>query len=382
MKNRPFITFLGLLLITISISASSYTGSDREHPMRGPVVINALELHKKEEFHPIVVPYPTRTIADRLLDANTIVLAKEDTEKPFTYEAHTAVKGSLTDAKEIKLFMNSVNRRLLNLFPERNCVLIRIDDGEKQVWETVGTPHPEIETLVYDILEDANSWNKDPKTRLDFFADRIQHSNSTISELSYLEIGRAPYSEIRKLRGIIPSSEIHAFLRDVQFVEWHALHILLLGLSNDPYDHKVIKDGFYAARYGTDKRLAAWAAAYIEIKPEEALAAIEREYLYTSGWELNEMKAVVMAVSAHASEGHMQLRDRIVEGYRKVLKNYPELATLVVENLMQWQRWDFVEIIDEIMNDPPPTFNYKTAFVLRLYIRAAKAKEDSLKGDH
>ena len=67
--------------------------------------------------HPIVVPYPTQSIADQVLEASIIVLAKESSVKPFTYTAHTALRGSLEDAREIDLFIDSSTRRLPEKIP-------------------------------------------------------------------------------------------------------------------------------------------------------------------------------------------------------------------------------------------------------------------------
>ena len=319
--------------------------------------------------HPIIVPYPTRTLADWLLDANTIVLARESADKPFTFEAHTAIKGSLTDAQEIDMFMNSQTRRLLNMYPERSLILIRIDDGEKPKWKIAGQPDPEIELLVFEILEHAASWDQDPQARLDFFAERFQSSNRTIRNLAFLEIGRAPYIEIRKLKGAVPRKDIHYYLGNIEYMQWRALYILFLGLTDNSFDQQVIEDAFLtAARFGTVTRMTAWTTAYLEISPDEAMAAIETEFFDNPNRQLIEMQAVVAALSAHGHEGHIYLRDDIVEGYKTLLKNYPDLAATIVQDLLLWERWDLVENYRELMKDPPESLDYMSAFLCKQYI--------------
>ena len=336
--------------------------------------VHNIDPQVSEEEHPIVVPLPTRTLADRLLDAKTIVLAKEATDKPFSYAAHTALRGSLLDADSIGLFMNSSIRRILNKFPERSVVLIGNPDGEQQKWEVVGTPRPEIDTLVEHILMNEETWESDSIARFNFFVERFGHSNNTIHDLAYLEVGRAPYSEIRQLSGVVHSNEIHAFLRRIEVYEWHALYILLLGLSDDAYDQKVVKDAFFdSARFGTVNRLSAWTTAYLEMNPEEALAAIIEHYFSVPGRDIKELDAIMAAVSAHGSEGQVQLRDGIVEGYKVLLKNHPNFIAPVVKDLVDWERWDFVEIFRDIMKDPPPTFSYTSSIMIRRYINAAQA---------
>ena len=325
----------------------------------------------------ICVPFPTKTIADRILEANTIVLARESAERPYTFEAYTALKGELPAAGAINLLLNSQMRRILKADQELSAVLVCTGEGESQKWESIGTTKPEIEALVYEILKNAQTWEKDPKKRFDFFAQRLRHENRTIRELAYLEIGRAPYSEIRKLYAIVPRNEIHAFLQNFQYIEWHALYILLIALSEDPRDTEFIRDAFLnAARFGTYIRLAAWTTAYLEIEPDEALTAISDAYFSDPDRSQKELHAVVQAISVHGQSGHVHMRDRFVQEYETLLENHPEMAPMVVKDLFLWKRWELADQIRHILQNPTaPQYSVST-MMLRKYLLAANKATD------
>jgi disulfide oxidoreductase YuzD len=59
----------------------------------------------------VCIPFPQNTVADDLLSATVIVLARENPKKPFSYVAVEVLKGDL-DAPQIELFLDSTTRPL------------------------------------------------------------------------------------------------------------------------------------------------------------------------------------------------------------------------------------------------------------------------------
>ena len=72
----------------------------------------------------VCIPFPTKTLADRLLEADALVLAREDPQRPFHYVAVETLKGEPGDA-HIDAFLPSANRRVLAQFPQRHMLLAR-----------------------------------------------------------------------------------------------------------------------------------------------------------------------------------------------------------------------------------------------------------------
>ena len=60
----------------------------------------------------VCIPMPVKTLADRLLEANALVLAREDPERPFHYVTVKVLKGDPGDTP-IDAFLPSLTRREL-----------------------------------------------------------------------------------------------------------------------------------------------------------------------------------------------------------------------------------------------------------------------------
>ena len=69
----------------------------------------------------ICIPLPERTLADRLLASDAVVLAREDAARPFHYEPVETLFGEPGGAP-IDLFLHSQARRMLAADPQRAMV--------------------------------------------------------------------------------------------------------------------------------------------------------------------------------------------------------------------------------------------------------------------
>lgn len=320
----------------------------------------------------ICVPYPKESAADHLLAARTVVLARENPDKPFSYVATKVLKGK--GSSEIDLFLDSSTRRMLAAYPERSVALVELLDGDTSEWKRIGTADAEIEVLMRKILASGSAWEGNPRSRVDFFAKLLGHKNLQLRTLAHLEVGRAPYAQIRQLGDVLPREEIRAFLKNYRYAEWHPLYILLLAQNPEADDLATIAKSFRsAARFSTTDRLAAWATAWIEIGGEEALTEIDRSFFQKAGRSDEELREVVLALSIHGTNGHTKLRDRIVASYEELLVNYPALTPQVAKDLIAWKRSELVPQLAEYAANDPRELDFHT-LRLRAYVRQNHAK--------
>jgi len=320
----------------------------------------------------VCIPLPTSTLADRLLGANAVVLAREDPARPFHYRPTEVLAGSPGDAP-IELFLNSHARRSLAADPNRAMVLAqRPNDGR---WSALGITRPEYERVVRAILARRDIWKPretDNAERLDWFAPLLGHPDERLHQLAYLEIGRAPYAEIRRLAPRIPVETLSVMLDHPRYLEWRSLAILMLGESGRPADRERVRDNLAAtARLGTSRDLAAWATALVAIDGVDGIRRLQSLYLSDAGRGREELDAVVQALSLHAA-AEPDLRDPVAEAYSALLKAHPGMAPSLVHDLMAWRRWDFAERIqqvsDRLAEDP------LARYALGLYLRLARGQ--------
>lgn len=322
----------------------------------------------------ICVPIPTKSAADFLIGADVVVLARENPDKPFSLRAEEVLKGTLADPS-IDLFLDSASRRILAANPDRLVVCVHgATEEEPGEWRRIGMTTAAFGSLVREIVARAADWQREPAQRVAFFSSLLGHDDDQVRTLAHLEVGKAPYDEIRRLgrEGVLSRDAILAFLDDFRMTEWHALYILMLAQTGDPRDHERIRESVRSAqRFGITSQIAAWATAWIEIDGESALEALAGWYLRNPDRKPEEVRAVLAALSVHGTDGHVDLRERIGEAYRELLAIHPAMAPSILGDLTTWERRDFVEPLAAILASPPPELDALDVMRLRAYARQA-----------
>jgi len=279
----------------------------------------------------ICFPIPKKSIADRLIECESAVLAREDPERPFHYRATELLKGARPNTP-LGLFVDSGTRRDLRL---RSDCAVLLTKNQKGAWQRVTLVDTALLPIIRDVLKLAPGWRG--AARYEYFSRLFGHEHPVIRELAHLEVARAPYSNIRALGRRVPRAKIRAVLDDARYMEWWALHILLLAQSEDARDRKLIIDTVRSMeRFSRPLHLAAWATAYLEVEGGQAIEFFERHYFGRSR-TVAELRSVVMAFSVVGGGGRMDLRDRIVAGYQVLLENHTELASAVLDDLISWK---------------------------------------------
>ena len=127
----------------------------------------AVGLHRADACK-ICLPMPQTTAADLLIESDVVVFAREDPDKPFSYQAVDVIKGDL-DSTAIDLFVDSSTRRRLEVTETLVVVLAR--DRKDQSWRTVGIADGMYQQVVRRILAVAQDWSgpNGAEKRCEFF---------------------------------------------------------------------------------------------------------------------------------------------------------------------------------------------------------------------
>jgi hypothetical protein len=322
----------------------------------------------------VCIPFPTKTLADRLLGADALVLAREDPERPFHYVAVETLKGDPGDAP-IDAFLPSNARRVLAQFPQRHMLLARARPDSD--WSALGIADADYERVVRRILQHAGSWRPMEtanQQRLAEFVPLLGHADSRLHETAYLEIARAPYTEIRRIATEVPIDKVRGMLDQPRYLEWRSLAILMLAQSERSVDRERIRTTFDdKQRLGSTFNLAAWATAYLAIEGTSGVECIRHWYLERPERSREELQEIVKALSVIAG-AEVALREPVAAGYRALLETHPAMAPDVSRVLVAWHRWDFVEQIQGIregMAGQDPLAAYALGLYLRLAAGAA-----------
>ena len=298
--------------------------------------------------HPILVPRPTQTLADRLLQSDLVVLAREDPQRPFHYATVKVIKGDLDNAI-IDLFMPSAVRRQLASNPDLAVVLGRRAQNGK--WQSLGFTSEDYMRVVNRTLDFAEEWTPNETNnvqRLQEFAKLLGHQDGRLHELAYLEIGRASYASIRIVGTDVPLEKVRSMHSNPLYFQWRGLDIMLLGLSGEKRDHtRVIEVMEDRQRLSSDLNLAAWATAYVEIRGTNGIDQLTQWYFRDSRRSRDELRPITRALAGHANEAP-ELRQPVVAAYSVMLETHPSAAPDIAHDLIAWQRWDLSEQFQQL----------------------------------
>ncbi len=308
----------------------------------------------------ICVPYPKTTLADVLNERESIVLAREKIGKPYFFRTVEVLKGEYI-GDDFKAYIYSTDRRMLSNNLKDVAVFGKEDSGDD--WQYIAYADIESQAFVREIILQVDSWQKFKGSlrRIDFFAKRLADGNSRIREQAYLEVGRAPYSSIKRIAGSIPRQQIREFLANWRLIEWHSLYILMLGQSRHPDDRAYIRNKLEnCARYQITLNLSAWVSAFIESQPDFGVEEIEKLYFSTRDRTRDELEEVLKGISVLGSESGIPFkpdivdrRHRIIKSYATLLDNYPMMAGLVAKDLTNWKTRALVPQLSRIKNGEP-----------------------------
>jgi len=320
---------------------------------------------------PVCLPFPQKTAADYLIEGEVVVFAREDPGKPFSYKAVKVLKGN-SGAISTDLFLDSLTRRRLKANENQVAVLVRA--GDNQPWRNLGIANEEYQHVVRRILIFAQEWNgkAGARKRCEFFLSLFGHKNRALSELAYLELGRAPYSTIKRVARFVADSDLPPLLERREYIEWRSLAILMLAQSADERDRKFVEDSFDSCRrFSLTTNLAAWATAFIELNEGGAIELIEEEYLCNPGRTEPEVHAVITALSVHGRDGHTHLRDRIVRSYGIAIRNQPAVAGRIAKDLTDWKKWEYRKEVSQLAAESNIKFETWEAQAIQDYLKCS-----------
>lgn len=303
----------------------------------------------------ICVPLPTKTAADWMLDADTVVFAREDPDRPFHFAVVEVLKGGDT-ADPLELFVDSSTRRIQAARPQHRVVCVWTENDGEMIWRRVGyVDDAASEALARDIVRLGPSWRADPDSRFDYFAEHLGNPHPIIGPLAYLEIGQASYAKIRTLKNTVDRREILTFLDDIRMLEWQALYILLLGLSDHPADGELIRERIArSARTSSTFQLAAWATALVELDGTAGIHTLRDLYLGNTSRRTDEIAAIRDALRVQGDAERSNLMDTIVTTYGELMARHPDFAADLADDLTRWQRFDLAPQFSALLRKMEP----------------------------
>ena len=256
----------------------------------------------------ICIEKPEKTISDRLLNADTVVIALEDREQPYSFTAVSYLVGAAHDAP-IPYLVDSATGKRLDRNPADGVLMLRKGDA----WTRAGYANAEWQRTAAQVLEHRALWQYDPKARFTFFEALLHDSDPFLHHLAIDELSRASYDLIRGMAQPIEGAVARQSLTDRTKIPWQSFYILMLGLSDRDEDHALVRERISRVTgFGNTDQLEAWATALVEIDGTEGIKQLVNNWLAAPHRSPQELRAIVAAVTVHAKHGDPSLREPVL----------------------------------------------------------------------
>lgn len=306
----------------------------------------------------VCVEIPERTLSDRIWAAESVVLARPDTEDVFRYEIAEVLVGH--PSSEINFLVNSVERRLMAQDKGRVAVLLHGPDG----WEIAAKGSLQMVELVSEILSNKSQWSDEPNDpdRIAAFGELHSHEDPGIRRVALTELSRATYPQLREIDVLLDPFWLEARLSDPAWFGWRPILAHLLGLSTDPRAHSIVRSR--ALEVPASLRWP-WLAALIEIDGSDAI-----DRILDQRPQGEEALAAVQALNLHADANSM-LAPSIGSALRTLGAANPVMAAEAVTGLATLQDYAFVPEVVRLLaegqiKDPAAEFS------LMVYLASAR----------
>ncbi len=329
---------------------------------------------------PVCIDKPEVTLADRLLRADAVVIAREDPARPFHYAPVAALRGE-AGAVPIPLLLDSATRRRLEARPDDGVLFVRNGDD----WSGAGYADAARRDTAAAILAEGPGWDEDPVARFAFFEALLHHQEGELRRLAIDELSRAPYGQIRSMAKPLDGGTASRALTDRTEIPWRAFHILMLGLSERPEHRALVRErNATAAHLGWSPELDAWATALVEIDGPGGVARLAEDWFETPGREVEALRAVITAFTVQARAGDPAVRPPILAALHELPSRRPDVAGSVAAALGEIGDFSQADAIARAVRDAAgrdgPSFRDPELLAVALYVdrarRAAEAQQE------
>jgi hypothetical protein len=320
----------------------------------------------------VCITLPDASLADHLLSAEIIVLARPSPENSFKYAPITLIKGSPEDLArlpEIPFLVDSNTRSVFRNNPEASILFtygaVDKDATGRSVsrsWRRIFALTPDRARFLEDLGKAADNWppgSKYPRERVEFFADYLNSTDAVLRDTALIELDRAPYAIVQAARPIASADLLESEFRDINRFRFVPVSILLLGLQTDDSEAAAfVRSRYPRALQSGGGYLFEWALAGLELDGLTAVKAVD-DALERPGRKPDERQNLIRAL-AKAGTVSAKLRDPIMSIFSRVLNEDSSLALNVAIAVRDWQdnRLDLQlkAILDDTETDPVTRF--------------------------
>lgn len=169
----------------------------------------------------------------------------------------------------------------------------------------------------------------------------LESPDALVAQIASGELARAPYAVLNVTRSRIDATTVEGWLSDPKLTGRHAVYTLLLGFVGGTAEAARLEQRMEAAWNGHDATdLAAMIGADLELRGPSRVAWVEAMYFADRSRTMPEIEAALLALGVQGDADGTVSRARVIEAYRVFIKQRPQMAGFVAQQLADWGYWD------------------------------------------
>lgn len=210
--------------------------------------------------------------------------------------------------------------------------------------------------------------------RLAFFQDYLESPEALISRDAYNEFAKAPYTELVGLRDKMDHGRLVAWIQNPDTpINRKRLYLVMLSVCGGPEDLPMLEQLLCNEDRQVRGGLDALVASYLMLAGESGMTLVEDLFLKNAQAEYADTYAAIMALRFLGTETQAVPRERLLQGLH-ALVGRPELADLIIPDLVRWEDWSQIERLVALFKDADEKANFIRAPVIN-YVRACPKPE-------
>jgi hypothetical protein len=217
----------------------------------------------------------------------------------------------------------------------------------------------------------AKEWD----ARVALVAPYLEHSEPLAAGIAYGELAAVPYAAMRAAKPRLSAARVRGWVADPALAARLPLYLLLLGIAGDARDADRLELRLGAvSQAGDATNLGPMIAADLELRGPSRMAWVDDRYLRDRERSPAEIKAALLALSVHGNAKGAIPRERVIQSYRVFMKEHPEIAGYVAQDLAAWQYWDAVPEYVALMKSEVRQ-QYPSRVAILAYLRQSPSAE-------
>lgn len=270
---------------------------------------------------------PKPTFVERLINADTVVLARPGAATPFRFDVTKQMRGNVPEVT-LPFLVDSTTRRLMRLKPQAHVLFAR--DAETEVWHRLAFVDAAFDLVLRDIWSALPDWQDDSSMRATYFSKLLHHPDRRLRELALRELDLVAYGTLRALNLDIDATALRYPLDVITEMDLRAIRILLMGFASPSADLSAfLKDRITTGVAHDSDMLGAYALSLIALEGQGGLRWLAETHLSSPLNTYNTHSAMVQALAMHFETGDVVLREAIEETLTARVLFDPDFAYVV-----------------------------------------------------